>query len=82
LNDSENSQTKKVQIAGVIGNRIPPPTFTPMNLKVKPPQESQKPTEAAPTVNDLVPSSEFGEDELFLRDFFPEVWLFKDYTFG
>jgi hypothetical protein len=29
-----------------------------------------------------MPTSEFDSDELFLRDFFPEVWLFKDYQFG
>jgi hypothetical protein len=89
LNDSENKPqtTQRIQIAGPFGGRQDSP---PQNLLRPPINLFQKPTPSydATEVNkaqensDLTPTTEFDSDELFLRDFFPEVWLFKDFTFG
>lgn len=84
LNDSEIKQNRRISLAGVFGGRQT--TYTnvaPLNLQQRPKQDiSSYESEKTQENSNLMPTNEFDSDELFLRDFFPEVWLFKDYHFG
>lgn len=81
LNDSEIKQNNRINLASIFAV-TQSPIKPPQNLEQKPSTDDisgqNKPFENS----ELTPTNDFDSDELFLRDFFPEVWLFKDYTFG
>lgn len=87
LNDSETKQNRRISFAGVFGGRqtsYASPVNVAQNLQQKPQPSYDFSYESvkAQDNSNLMPTNDFDSDELFLRDFFPEVWLFQDYIFG
>jgi hypothetical protein len=86
LNDSEIKQNRRISLAGVFGGQKT--SFTaieqPQNIQAKPTPAYDPGFQVnrAQENSELMPTNDFDSDEMFLRDFFPEVWLFKDFIFG
>lgn len=76
LNDSSGQTSPKISLSSAFGiSRLTSIMTKPQNLEQRPAPSYDPGTEKAHDNFELAPANDFDSDELFLRDFFPEVWL-------